>query len=195
MDTYKAAVAEKALELDADMINDPSGLTIDPDLVFSTFVGGGLYDSITSVATDSSGNTYFGGWTESTDFPTLSGYQSTAVRPIDAFVAKVSHEFRTPLTLMLGPIEDAIAQPDRSLGGENLEVVHRNSLRLLKLVNTLLDFSRIEAGRVQALNPKTLLEDAYGPAASEATRTAVSRAESKKQGLALLFMSPEMQRR
>ena len=67
-----------------------------------------------------------------------------------AFFSNVSHEFRTPLTLMLGPTEDALAGPDRTLHGEALEVVHRNALRLLKLVNGLLDFSRLEAGRAEA---------------------------------------------
>jgi signal transduction histidine kinase len=64
------------------------------------------------------------------------------------FFSNVSHEFRTPLTLMLGPTEEALASPDGALTGEALEVVHRNELRLLKLVNTLLEFSRIEAGRL-----------------------------------------------
>jgi PAS domain S-box-containing protein len=73
------------------------------------------------------------------------------------FFSNISHEFRTPLTLMLGPLEDMLANPagptpsDRS----QLETAHRNSLRLLKLVNTLLDFSRIEAGRVQAVYEPT----------------------------------------
>ena len=66
------------------------------------------------------------------------------------FFSNVSHEFRTPLSLMLGPTEEALASPDRALSGEALEIVHRNELRLLKLVNTLLDFSRIEAGRSDA---------------------------------------------
>jgi len=69
-----------------------------------------------------------------------------------AFFSNVSHEFRTPLTLMLGPLEDLIAQSE-NLSAEQrdrLEVAHRNTLRLLRLVNALLDFSRIEAGRVQA---------------------------------------------
>ncbi len=67
------------------------------------------------------------------------------------FFSNVSHEFRTPLTLMLGPVEDMAG--DLHLPAESrdrLEVVHRNGLRLLKLVNSLLEFSRIEAGRVQA---------------------------------------------
>jgi signal transduction histidine kinase len=70
------------------------------------------------------------------------------------FFSNVSHEFRTPLTLMLGPLEDVLNNRDQSLPPEDLrqiETVHRNGLRLLKLVNTLLDFSRIEAGRIQAL--------------------------------------------
>jgi signal transduction histidine kinase len=66
-----------------------------------------------------------------------------------AFFSNVSHEFRTPLTLMLGPTEDAVAA-GRALEGSELAAVHRNQLRLLKLVNSLLDFSRIEAGRVNA---------------------------------------------
>jgi signal transduction histidine kinase len=65
-----------------------------------------------------------------------------------AFFSNVSHEFRTPLTLMLGPLEDELSKT--SGPRENLELVHRSSLRLLKLVNTLLDFSRIEAGRMDA---------------------------------------------
>jgi len=67
-----------------------------------------------------------------------------------AFFSNVSHEFRTPLTLMLGPTEAALGAPDKALSGDALEMVHRNQLRLLKLVNALLDFSRIESGRAQA---------------------------------------------
>jgi signal transduction histidine kinase/DNA-binding response OmpR family regulator len=67
------------------------------------------------------------------------------------FFSNVSHEFRTPLTLMISPLEDLLgdnALPTRQR--DNIELAHRNSIRLLKLVNTLLDFSRIEAGRMQA---------------------------------------------
>ncbi len=66
-----------------------------------------------------------------------------------AFFSNVSHEFRTPLTLMLGPLEEQLAARDGA-AAEQLGMVHRNGLRLLRLVNTLLDFSRIEAGRVRA---------------------------------------------
>jgi signal transduction histidine kinase len=67
-----------------------------------------------------------------------------------AFFSNVSHELRTPLTLMLGPIEDALGAGE-PLAGEPLEMVHRNALRLLRLVNALLDFSRLEAGQLQPI--------------------------------------------
>jgi signal transduction histidine kinase len=63
-----------------------------------------------------------------------------------AFFSNLSHEFRTPLTLILGPVERALASPEATLVGEDLSALHRNALRLLRLVNSLLDFSRIEAG-------------------------------------------------
>ena len=70
------------------------------------------------------------------------------------FFSNVSHEFRTPLTLMLGPVQDALNDSTASaldpVQRQRLDVAQRNSLRLLKLVNTLLDFSRIEAGRANA---------------------------------------------
>jgi PAS domain S-box-containing protein len=66
-----------------------------------------------------------------------------------AFFSNVSHEFRTPLTLMLSPLEAALSERT-PLGLEDAALIHRNGQRLLKLVNTLLDFARIEAGRAQA---------------------------------------------
>nr|WP_229820887.1 SpoIIE family protein phosphatase [Streptomyces ruber] len=68
------------------------------------------------------------------------------------FFSNISHEFRTPLTLIMGPVEELrtrLAGADPQVRQE-LELIHRNGLRLGKLVNTLLDFSRIEAGRMQA---------------------------------------------
>jgi PAS domain S-box-containing protein len=67
------------------------------------------------------------------------------------FFSNISHEFRTPLTLMLGPLQDVLTDEATAPSmRQRLELAHRNSIRLLKLVNSLLDFSRIEAGRVQA---------------------------------------------
>ena len=77
-------------------------------------------------------------------------------RAKSAFFSNVSHEFRTPLTLMLGPVEDVINGPATPAAvREQLGIAQRNALRLLRLVNSLLDFSRIEAGRVQAVYQPT----------------------------------------
>jgi signal transduction histidine kinase/DNA-binding response OmpR family regulator len=68
------------------------------------------------------------------------------------FFSNVSHEFRTPLTLILGPLEELLNSSD--LPAEQrarLIPMHRNGLRLLKLVNTVLDFSRLESGRLRAV--------------------------------------------
>ena len=70
-----------------------------------------------------------------------------------AFFSNVSHEFRTPLTLMLGPLEDSLADAVDVPSPQQrarLALAHDNALRLLKLVNALLDFSRLEAGRMRA---------------------------------------------
>jgi signal transduction histidine kinase len=91
-----------------------------------------------------------------------------------AFFSNVSHEFRTPLTLLLGPTEEAVAGSG-SLDGDDLEAVYRTAQRLLKLVNTLLDFSRIEAGRVQASFEPTDLAGVTADLAS-AFRSATERA-------------------
>ncbi|MBA3624812.1 MAG: two-component system sensor histidine kinase/response regulator, partial [Methylibium sp.] len=69
------------------------------------------------------------------------------------FFSNVSHEFRTPLTLLLGPAEELLAMQHGILprgAHEQIGVVHRNALRLQKLVNTLLDFSLVEANRLRA---------------------------------------------
>ena len=69
------------------------------------------------------------------------------------FFSNISHEFRTPLTLMLGSLEELLNKHTGEIavsGKEAIETSHRNAMRLLRLVNNLLDFSRIEAGRVQA---------------------------------------------
>ncbi|HEX8761044.1 MAG TPA: SpoIIE family protein phosphatase [Pseudonocardiaceae bacterium] len=69
------------------------------------------------------------------------------------FFANISHEFRTPLTLIMGPLAELRAAPAVATDArsrENVEVVHRNGLRLGKLVNSLLDFSRIQASRLEA---------------------------------------------
>ncbi len=68
-----------------------------------------------------------------------------------AFLTNVSHEFRTPLTLLLGPLDDALSDaPPDSVLADRLSTAERNARRLQRLVDSLLDFSRIEAGRANA---------------------------------------------
>ena len=95
-----------------------------------------------------------------------------------AFFSNISHEFRTPLTLMLGPVEDLLsgrAGPLPQAARSELEVLHRNAGRLLRLVNTLLDFSRQEAGRLEASYAPTDVSALSADLASS-FRSAVERA-------------------
>jgi signal transduction histidine kinase len=96
------------------------------------------------------------------------------------FFSNASHELRTPLTLMLSPLEEILARNLRAdkITAERGELllVHRNGMRLLKLVNTLLDFSRIEAGRVQAVYEPIDLANLTAELAS-AFRSAMERAQ------------------
>jgi PAS domain S-box-containing protein len=105
------------------------------------------------------------------------------------FFANISHEFRTPLTLMLGPLEDAVADGDAPLNArqhERITMAQRNGLRLQKLVNALLDFSRVEAGRIQAVyQPADLPEMTHDLASS--FRSACERA-----GLTLTIDTPQL---
>ena len=98
------------------------------------------------------------------------------------FFSNVSHEFRTPLTLMLGPLQDLLSRSEAHLSPaakQQLEMVNRNGARLVRLVNTLLDFSRIEAGRVQAVYRPTELASLTAELAS------VFRSATEKAGLRL----------
>jgi signal transduction histidine kinase/DNA-binding response OmpR family regulator len=94
------------------------------------------------------------------------------------FLANVSHELRTPLTLLLGPAEDALSDRDEPLGPDQrrrLELIARNGARMLRLVNTLLDYSRLEAGRQESsFEPTDVL--AYTAELAALFESAVTRA-------------------
>lgn len=94
-----------------------------------------------------------------------------------AFFSNVSHEFRTPLTLMLGPLEELLnaetVSPEHTRS--QAQLAHRNGMRLLRLVNSLLDFSRIEAGRINAIYEPTDFVEFSSDIAS-AFRSAIEKA-------------------
>jgi PAS domain S-box-containing protein len=106
-----------------------------------------------------------------------------------AFFSNVSHEFRTPLTLMIGPLEQLLERDDAAMPHDiraEIDVAHRNSLRLLRLVNSLLDFSRIEAGRIEA---------SYEPvdlAALTAELASVFRSTVERAGMVLTVDCPPL---
>ena len=66
----------------------------------------------------------------------------------NAFFQNISHEFRTPLTLTIGPLESAVERGE-GLDAEQSAIALRNSRRLLRLVNQLLDLQRLDAGKMQ----------------------------------------------
>ena len=106
-----------------------------------------------------------------------------------AFFSNVSHEFRTPLTLMLGPVEDLLAGSHDGLSSavkRQLELVNRNGSRLLRLVNSLLDFSRIEAGRADAVYQPTDIS------AFTLELASVFRSATEKAGLRLELDCPHL---
>ncbi len=105
-----------------------------------------------------------------------------------AFFSNVSHEFRTPLTLLLGPLDELLSAEGTlpPAQREQVELARRNALRLLKLVNILLDFSRLEAGRMQAAYTPTDLADLTADLAS------VFRAAVEDAGLRLTVSCPPL---
>jgi signal transduction histidine kinase/CheY-like chemotaxis protein len=105
------------------------------------------------------------------------------------FFSNVSHEFRTPLTLMLGPLEELRTAGPTTLSARErtlVDLAHRNSLRLLKLVNSLLDVSRIEAGRVD------VHFEATDFAACTAELASAFRSSIEREGLRLVVRAPTL---
>ncbi|GAB3320019.1 hypothetical protein GCM10027299_13320 [Larkinella ripae] len=78
--------------------------------------------------------------------------QTDKLQEMDAyksrFFTNLTHEFRTPLTLILGPAEQVLAQTAESQTRQQVELIQRNASRLLRLINQLLDLSKLEAGKM-----------------------------------------------
>ena len=84
--------------------------------------------------------------------------QSEALKEMDKiksrFFANISHEFRTPLTLILGLIKKQIANPTKAPNIKDSETMRRNAHHLLQLINQLLDLSKLESGEIKLLTTK-----------------------------------------
>ena len=109
-----------------------------------------------------------------------------------SFFTNVSHEFRTPLTLLLGPLADALDDRQDALDGvqrERVDAAHRNAGRLLALVNNLLTFSSLEAGRATTVSQEIDL------AAFTTELISLFRAAVERAGLRLVVDCPPLPRR
>jgi len=76
------------------------------------------------------------------------------------FFTNISHEFRTPLTLILGPLEDVLASPKLHFTVKhNLQLVQKNALRLMRLINQLMDFRKIEENKMKLVVSESNITD------------------------------------
>src|SRR5581483_1343949 len=85
-------------------------------------------------------------------FQEMAVLRQKAERMKDEFFANVSHELRTPLTLILSPLESLLGEDHGNTPPRvkiALDLIHNNAVRLLQLVNGLLDFAKLEAGKIQ----------------------------------------------
>ena len=103
------------------------------------------------------------------------------------FFANISHEFRTPLTLILGPLDDALAGRHGPLDEavvHQFEVMQRNARHLLNLINQLLDLSKLEAGAFEIETTPTDL------ASLARVSAGMFSSHADRDGIALLFDAP-----
>ncbi|HEX3890152.1 MAG TPA: HAMP domain-containing sensor histidine kinase [Verrucomicrobiae bacterium] len=94
------------------------------------------------------------------------------------FFANISHELRTPLTLLLSPLESLMQRADNSFDTGTREVfdtMHANAMRLLKLINDLLDLIRLESGRMDIKNDSVHVADFLKGLASAVKQVAVDK--------------------
>jgi signal transduction histidine kinase/DNA-binding response OmpR family regulator/ligand-binding sensor domain-containing protein len=110
------------------------------------------------------------------------------------FFANISHEFRTPLTLLLGPLEKRLSVATESNDKAELSIMHRNASRLLTLVNQLLDLSRLEAGTLSLKVHKQSLNNFIPSIASQFSSMADSKAihfEVRIEDTVELYFDPD----
>jgi signal transduction histidine kinase/DNA-binding response OmpR family regulator len=105
------------------------------------------------------------------------------------FFTNISHEFRTPLTLIIGPVEDMLNNTFKGDHRKAFKIIVRNARRLLRLINQLLDLSKIESGNMQlhtALTP-------IAPFVREIVASFTSLAETRKIHLQFIDISDELE--
>ena len=111
------------------------------------------------------------------------------------FFANISHEFRTPLTLILGPLRDALDGANGPPGRKQLQMMQRNSLRLQRLINQLLDLSKLEAGRMplhaRLRNPAVFIRGLVQSFASLAERRHITLTYHAEQDELLLYFDAD----
>ncbi|WP_457652408.1 ATP-binding protein [Rhodocaloribacter sp.] len=120
--------------------------------------------------------------------------QANKLRDLDRFksrfFANISHEFRTPLTLMVGPLENALYGSYGALPEplkNQMQIMLRNALRLLRLINQLLDLSKLESGKMHLkTRPRNLVELIEGIVFS-------FTAFAEQKGIALAFTTTSEQ--
>ena len=123
--------------------------------------------------------------------------QAAQLQALDAaksrFFANISHEFRTPLTLTLGPLEDLQDGLFGTLDAdtrEQVDLAHRNARRLLRLINQLLDLSRLESGAItlhrQPVDLGALLQSIAEPFAALAARKQIDFRLNRPQASVML---------
>ena len=83
----------------------------------------------------------------------MSKFEAQKLHEVDEmksrFFTNISHEFRTPLTLILGPVKQMIEKLNDGKMKDELSIVHKNANKLLGLVNQLLDISKLESGNMK----------------------------------------------
>ena len=115
-----------------------------------------------------------------------------------AFFSNISHEFRTPLTLMTSPLEEVLTAADylHNDHKDHLQTSLRNTLRLQKLVNTLLDFSKIEAGKLETtlryVNVGQLTKDLASSFRSAIESAGIEFDVSIEDAVSPVLLDPEM---
>ncbi|MBU1370273.1 MAG: response regulator [Bacteroidetes bacterium] len=115
------------------------------------------------------------------------------------FYANISHEFRTPLTLILGQIENVMSSAIDSKEKGKLQVANRNARRLLKLINELLDLSKLEAGGMELYaennNMVSFLKNLFFSFESMAAQKKIRLSfESEADDITVLFDTDKMEK-